>query len=66
LRSVYMLINCIFTFPSTLLYYFAGLAAGKAGFTPLYTAGAVAALAALALSLKLKSPVQIAEMKKLN
>ena len=66
LRSVYMLINCIFTFPSTLLYYFAGLAAGKAGFAPLYTAGAVAALAALALSLKLKSPVQIAEMKKLN
>lgn len=61
LRPVYMLINSIFAFPSTLLYYFAGLAAGKAGFLPLYTAGAIAAATALVLSFRLRSPSQIAK-----
>ncbi|NJD04792.1 MAG: MFS transporter [Ruminiclostridium sp.] len=65
-RSAYMLINCIFLFPSTLFYYFAGFVAGKTGFMPLYTAGAVAGLAAFVLSFRLKSPVQIAEMKVVN
>lgn len=63
LRSVYILINSMFTLPATLLYYLAGLAAGQAGFAPLYTTAAAAALIAFILSLRLKSPQQIAEMK---
>lgn len=66
LRSAYMLINSLFAFPATLLYYFAGLAAGKTGFTPLYTIGAAAAITALVLSLRLKSPAQITKENRLS
>jgi Major Facilitator Superfamily. len=64
LRPTYVIIYNIFSFPTTLLYYFAGLVAGGAGFVPLYIVGAAAALSALVLSYRLKSQREIEEMNR--
>ncbi|NJD04066.1 MAG: MFS transporter [Ruminiclostridium sp.] len=65
-RTIYLVINSVITFPFALLYYFAGLAASRLGFLPVFTIASVFAIGAVIMSFTLKSPEQIEALKQVK
>lgn len=55
-RTVYLVIYNLVSFPFSFLFYLAGLAAGAWGFLPVFLAGGAAAATATILAVRLKSP----------
>jgi MFS family permease len=62
-RTVYLLLSNLLTFPLTALAFLAGILIDITGFLPLFLISFAAAAAAVALSLRLKSPKQLAVMR---
>jgi MFS family permease len=62
-RTVYLLLSNLITFPLTALSFLAGLLIDITGFLPLFLISFTAVVAAVVLSLRLRSPKQLAALR---